>query len=229
MGHFRQINPLPTLSGCPAAISPEPSHRSDSTAPGRAREPTGPLSTGSRHREHNWDRRCHLLHGGESGIAVRNVTVALSRTIGGQSGVARAISLRPATFDPHGASLNPDELAQALHECIEPKPVRRRRAREKQPAAVSRSSAARAASGHAAAVPRKGMDSRRFNRLDRNCAASESTAWVRIKSARRCCARFRPAQITIQLDLGRHRLSVPPPSRPPCRSRWEDRRLGPGA
>jgi hypothetical protein len=29
------------------------------------------------------------------------------------------------------------------------------------------------------------------------------------------------ARITIQLDLGRRSLTVPPPSRPPCRSRWE--------
>src|SRR2546430_4619566 len=37
------------------------------------------------------------------------------------------------------------------------------------------------------------------------------------------------AQITIQLDLGRRSLTVPPPSRPPCRSRWEARRFGAGA
>src|SRR5262249_47687573 len=37
------------------------------------------------------------------------------------------------------------------------------------------------------------------------------------------------ARITIQLDLGRHSLTVPPPSRPPCRSRWEARRFGAGA
>jgi hypothetical protein len=37
------------------------------------------------------------------------------------------------------------------------------------------------------------------------------------------------AEITIQLDLGRRSLTVPPPSRPPCRSRWEARRFGPGA
>ena len=37
------------------------------------------------------------------------------------------------------------------------------------------------------------------------------------------------AQITIQLDLGRRSLTVPPPSRPPCRSRCEARQLGAGA
>src|SRR6516162_248193 len=37
------------------------------------------------------------------------------------------------------------------------------------------------------------------------------------------------ARITIQLDLGRRSLTVPPPSRRPCRSRWEARRFEGGA
>src|SRR5262249_46773837 len=41
--------------------------------------------------------------------------------------------------------------------------------------------------------------------------------------------RRRMAQITIQLDLGRRSLTVPLPSRPPYRSRWEARRFGVGA
>jgi hypothetical protein len=43
---------------------------------------------------------------------------------------------------------------------------------------------------------------------------------VRIVGVHETCAAGL-AQITIQLDLGRRSLTVPPPSRSPCRSRWE--------
>ena len=103
--------------------------------PGRARLATRPVPTGSpADREHDRDDRCRLLCREDAGGAVRDNDIDLEPDeLGGDLGEALAASLRPAILDRDGATLDPTEFAQPLHESGDPLAVGRRRARAQEP------------------------------------------------------------------------------------------------
>ena len=86
--------------------------------------------------------------------------------LGRDLGIALAAPLRPAILDRDGAALDPTEFAQSLHKSGGPWACAAGVPAPKNPMVGSLPGCcARAASGHAAAVPpRRAMNSRRFNR-----------------------------------------------------------------
>ena len=124
--------------------------------PGRARLATKPRADRvARHREHDRDDRCRLLCCEEPRRPVRDDDIDLEPDeLGRDLGVALAASLRPAILDRDGATLDPAEFAQPLHESGDPWAPGRSVVVPKNPMVGSFAGCcARAASGHATAAP----------------------------------------------------------------------------
>jgi hypothetical protein len=86
-----------------------------------------------RQRKDDRDDRCRLLCCGDCGSRRDDDIHLEPDELGRDLGVAFAVSLRPAIRDRDGATLDPTEFAQPLHEGGDPLAVGCGRARNKEP------------------------------------------------------------------------------------------------